>query len=1795
MKKTLLMTFDFLSKTSLRKFQTTSFISILVLFLSFTSTVRSQFICGPYKGFESFGNGAAITGGALGNLKEGIGSTYWTTAGAVGRSATSYSGAAALQFTSATSGTDAITTPLLTNIDKFQFVYRTGTLAATSGFRVQWSSDGVSWPAGQILSTITTTNAAYATAGVPQYYQYNFSTISASNPLGIYIRVVDARGIGTGKLLIDDMCWTSTVASENTKIVALRTLNTQCSANYTQNLQAGVTYTFFDNGGEWDSYNLSQNNTVTFMPPAGYNVNFSLSAATTVTTSDAICTDSDWLKLYDGSASGTLLNWIQTGCGTRAVPGSTLVSSACDGSMTAQFKSDATAVAAAALGCKITITTTAATCPPVTGVMVASTSITSTGGTLSWTPPCSTPASGYDYYVSTSATAPLSGDTPTGNTTSSSVLLNTLSSNTTYYAWVRTNCGVGFTGSWVQIAGLSFKTLCSGYGLPYRENFNGLNLVLPTCTSTDSPGNWQTNIVNGNLFGNTAGTRFYGKPINLVGGNVYRLTYDFSTILGTADFTVYYGTTNNPPTSSNINTLLFTHTGVSALSTNVVNFTAPSNGIYYLAFQLDGVSSAGNTQLNLDNIILEDETCLPPSGLTVSGVLSTSASLSWTASTSLPSSGYQYYLSTSPTTPTYGVSASGSTGAGVVATTLGGLTASTTFYVWVRSNCTGTYSNWSAVTSFTTAAGAAAILINGAGPTTSCDVNFFDTGGSAANYFNSETNTYTFYPATAGSKLKIVFSSFNTESGYDGLSIYNGNSTAAPLISSGLGAGINATTCPAGSWYGTTSPGTLYSTAADGSLTFKFTTDTSVVRSGWAAALSCVTLPTVSSFTPNNNNCTTGTSVVITGTNFSSPPITSVTFAGTAATFVVNSATQITATLPGGATTGPIAVSNAQATGTSTSDFTVLSPPPSATGVTVCRGTTGFLTSPTVCSGFANAGTSISGGWNAGSDPVADRLNSVANSTVCGFASGLTRNYVATQFQVSVTGTYTLEMVSGQDGMGYITKGAFTPGSCATGTFVVGDDDSGAGVEPQLSTTLTAGVTYTLYSTTYGGAGTYTGAFTWNVTTSTGGQIMLFTTSQIQWYTGSGVLIGLGSSFNPMNATNSGLTTASVAGTYPYYAACSINPTCRTLANYILNDKPTVTLTAGGALCANAIKTLTVSGTATTYAWSTSVPGTLFTDSTASTPYVSGSYTTLYVKTTASVTITVTGTITATTCATTTSSVFTVINKTWNGSGWDGDTLAPNANESITIAGDLSTSGNLQACSCTITSGTVTVNSGHTLTLQDDLNVAGGSLTFEDGASLVQVNTPSTNTNSGAITYKRNTTMRKFDYTYWSSPVFPQTLSLLSPMTLSDKYFWWNATSYSWTGIAAPALTNMTPGQGYIIRGPQDYSTTVLTPFIGSFIGVPNNGDYTANVIKSGLGDLNLLGNPYPSAVDADLFVSGNAATFTNAGVTGTTFYFWTHNTPITNNAYTFNDYATYNFSGGVASAAVALSSPCVGCNNGIPTGKIAAGQGFMVKGVKTGTFVATFKNNMRLVGNNGQFFRQSQSATATTTVEKNRLWLELKNEQGAFKQALIAYVPNASNGFEMGYDGEMIDAGNPVGFYSTLEGKKLAIQGRALPFDAADLVPMGYKIPVAGNYSISLSNTDGLFADASVGIYLEDHLLNVIHDLRTSAYDFVSEVGTFDSRFVVRYTNSALAVNPFTLTENGVVVYKQNETIQIETANSKMKSVQIYDVRGRLILERENINASHTAFEGVGVAHQVLLVQIKSVDGTLVNKKIIF
>ena len=543
----------------------------------------------------------------------------------------------------------------------------------------------------------------------------------------------------------------------------------------------------------------------------------------------------------------------------------------------------------------------------------------------------------------------------------------------------------------------------------------------------------------------------------------------------------------------------------------------------------------------------------------------------------------------------------------------------------------------------------------------------------------------------------------------------------------------------------------------------------------------------------------------------------------------------------------------------------------------------------------------------------------------------------------------------------------------------------------------------------------------------------------------------------------------------------------------------------------------------------------------------------------------------------------TVSSSTWDGVSWT--PAPPTSTSAVIVTGPLTIAADVTYCSMKVnTGGTVTVLPGVTLTLDNALVVVTATVdavTFKDTASLLQTTT-SSSINSGAITYEKDVTIRKFDYTYWSTPVSPQTLANFSPLTLSDKYFYFNTTFYQWTSVVNSTV--MTPALGYIIRGPQTYLPSPAAAWRGSFRGVPNNGNYSVQVVKTGANDKNCIGNPYPSAIDADLLVLNNPTAFPS----GTTLYFWTHNTIITANSYAPNDFASWNSSGGTGSGSLAGSSPCVGCNNNAPNGKIATGQSFIIQATVPGTTTVNFTNAMRVSGNNDRFFRTTQDAN------KSRVWLDLTNEQGGFKQILVGYIPNATNAVENGFDGDVLEIDNAISLYSINGANNLVIQGRALPFETSDIVPLGYKSPIAGSYSMALSKFDGLFSDETISVYLEDKLLNVFHNLRISPYVFVTEAGTFDARFVLRYTN-VLSINPSQFEENNVVVFKQNDNIHVETSTILMKDVRIFDIRGRLILEKSTINTTSTVFENVGIANQVLMVQITSVDGSVVNKKIIF
>ena len=101
---------------------------------------------------------------------------------------------------------------------------------------------------------------------------------------------------------------------------------------------------------------------------------------------------------------------------------------------------------------------------------------------------------------------------------------------------------------------------------------------------------------------------------------------------------------------------------------------------------------------------------------------------------------------------------------------------------------------------------------------------YADSGGVTNNYSDLETVVRTIIPDVPNNNIVLTFSDFNFEQDYDFLSVFNGNTTAAPLL---------------GKFTGTTIPGPFTSSTADGSLTVKYTSDQFVNFSGFVANISC--------------------------------------------------------------------------------------------------------------------------------------------------------------------------------------------------------------------------------------------------------------------------------------------------------------------------------------------------------------------------------------------------------------------------------------------------------------------------------------------------------------------------------------------------------------------------------------------------------------------------------------------------------------------------------------------------------------------------------------------------------------------------------------------------------------------------------------------------------------------------------------------------------------------------------------------------------------------------------------------
>lgn len=610
----------------------------------------------------------------------------------------------------------------------------------------------------------------------------------------------------------------------------------------------------------------------------------------------------------------------------------------------------------------------------------------------------------------------------------------------------------------------------------------------------------------------------------------------------------------------------------------------------------------------------------------------------------------------------------------------------------------------------------------------------------------------------------------------------------------------------------------------------------------------------------------------------------------------------------------------------------------------------------------------------------------------------------------------------------------------------------------------------------------------------------------------------------------------------------------------------------------------------------------------------------------------------------------TISSATWDGTNWDWNdgtlqNTLPTSATTVILTGDYDTfnQGSFSACNLIVDNVLLNIANGDFVQVENNLVVNGtdGFINVENEGAFVQVNDAGTVTADlpANITVNKQTAPSNnwYEYTYWSSPVFEETPDNGLAASNPNRRYEYNAANfrdsfyetgndgvltggagiddiddgapYDWQAISTPYLI---PGVGYAAtHSPGIFASTPGCPGLTCriayvFSGLFNNGVVTVPLFKNdsepGDTNWNFVGNPYPSAISADAFLT------TNVGIIEGAIYLWSQNTApsdTTNGNENLNfsqsDYAIINGTGETAGGDLVS-----------PTRFIPSGQGFFVamENTATSTIVSpspvpgdlirsadiTFNNTMRVTGNNNQFFR-----SATETALDNKLWLNLTTDNGAFSQVLIGYIETATDG----YDGLYFDAPrnastdfNAIIYTSIPEvDKKFAIQGKntnSLTLD--ETIPLGFltAIDVPTLYTIAIAQTEGDFMSTNT-IYLRDALMNITHNLSDSAYNFTAATGDFNNRFEILFTPDALSVkdeqssaNDLFISElaNGDVVFSVGPAFS-------MRSISILDVLGRTIYQLE-ASSSRAVYSLPQLSKAPYIAKVTLTNGQVLSKKAI-
>jgi len=375
--------------------------------------------------------------------------------------------------------------------------------------------------------------------------------------------------------------------------------------------------------------------------------------------------------------------------------------------------------------------------------------------------------------------------------------------------------------------------------------------------------------------------------------------------------------------------------------------------------------------------------------------------------------------------------------------------------------------------------------------------------------------------------------------------------------------------------------------------------------------------------------------------------------------------------------------------------------------------------------------------------------------------------------------------------------------------------------------------------------------------------------------------------------------------------------------------------------------------------------------------------------------------------------------------------------------------------------------------------------------------------------------------------------------------------------------TPLAAGQGYRTG----IDTAASSNFV-SFEGTVNSSDVSVPIDQGTASILNLVGNPFPSYVDAQAFLTENASLLEP---TAQVIYGYNDST----NGTSSNDYTIIS----------SLENTTL---------DIAPGQAFFVaSNASVGNILefTTSAPDMRITSDQDDFIANRNARPSTTNIN-----ISLTNASEDFITK-IYFTPSSGLGLDPGYDASLIGGVAPAfALFSHLVEQNMNVPFATQAIGKNDYndttVALGVNANMGEQLTFSIAQST---LPAEIEVYLDDTTANTSTLLTASDYIITPNANLNGTgRFYVRFSNSALSIPENNLDNITIYTNATNRTINISGQLEEGTIARVYDIQGRLAqTDVLSSNARLHSIDGNALHAGVYIVEL-SHDNLKKSKKVI-